>query len=371
MLGNGAMAAAVVEAMRVSSRPSRGSPWSPGTRAGAHPGPGSSRGRSTAPPRRSPRSRRWSRRPRRSGGSLPDDVLAAARRLAGDAAAVDRHGDATGLRPPGHRCRVPLRRHRRPGGDGGPPPPWTTGPHDLVAETGRGGLRPLQPSPPGRAGDRADGHRRRRGGGRGPWPVSPAGSRNATTRPCCARSPTRCPGRCSPGRSATSTGPARRRMWTPSPPRSTRPDAECVARWLMSALATRGSALAMAQTRAVARALERRTIPGSRSNCWWSPPGGDLDRTTPVTELTELGAFVRAVQPAVLAGGADAAVHSCKDLPVRGPGRADRRPPGQAPGVGRPVRRHHDSDLRGRGQGGDRQPPPDRAAALLRDPISP
>lgn len=46
---------------------------------------------------------------------------------------------------------------------------------------------------------------------------------------------------------------------------------------------------------------------------------GDMDRTSPVTALTEMGAFVRSVQAAVLDGRADLAVHSCKDLPVDGP----------------------------------------------------
>ncbi len=46
---------------------------------------------------------------------------------------------------------------------------------------------------------------------------------------------------------------------------------------------------------------------------------GDLDSTTPVAALTEVGAFVRAVQHAVIEGRADLAVHSCKDLPVSGP----------------------------------------------------
>ncbi len=43
---------------------------------------------------------------------------------------------------------------------------------------------------------------------------------------------------------------------------------------------------------------------------------GDLDQTGPIAELTEVGAFVRAVQQAVLDGRADLAVHSLKDLPV-------------------------------------------------------
>jgi hydroxymethylbilane synthase len=46
---------------------------------------------------------------------------------------------------------------------------------------------------------------------------------------------------------------------------------------------------------------------------------GDLDRQSPVAALTETGAFVRAVQAAVLDGRADIAVHSCKDTPVSGP----------------------------------------------------
>lgn len=46
---------------------------------------------------------------------------------------------------------------------------------------------------------------------------------------------------------------------------------------------------------------------------------GDRDRVSPVATLTEVGAFVRAVQEAVLDGSADVAVHSCKDLPVAGP----------------------------------------------------
>jgi len=43
---------------------------------------------------------------------------------------------------------------------------------------------------------------------------------------------------------------------------------------------------------------------------------GDLDRVSPVAQLTQMGAFVRSVQTAVLDGRADAAVHSLKDLPT-------------------------------------------------------
>jgi hydroxymethylbilane synthase len=43
---------------------------------------------------------------------------------------------------------------------------------------------------------------------------------------------------------------------------------------------------------------------------------GDQDLHAPVAELTEVGAFVRSVQAAIVQGRADAAVHSCKDLPT-------------------------------------------------------
>jgi hydroxymethylbilane synthase len=43
---------------------------------------------------------------------------------------------------------------------------------------------------------------------------------------------------------------------------------------------------------------------------------GDRDTGSDITELTEIGAFVTAVQAAVLGGRADLAVHSLKDLPV-------------------------------------------------------
>jgi hydroxymethylbilane synthase len=46
---------------------------------------------------------------------------------------------------------------------------------------------------------------------------------------------------------------------------------------------------------------------------------GDRDLSSPVSVLTEVGAFVRAVQRTVVEGEADLAVHSCKDLPVEPP----------------------------------------------------
>lgn len=83
-------------------------------------------------------------------------------------------------------------------------------------------------------------------------------------------------------------------------------------------IATRRSPLAMAQARHVAGLLKKKH-PGSEVTFVEIDSTGDLDRSSPVATLTEIGAFVRSVQAAVLAGRADLAVHSCKDLPVAGP----------------------------------------------------
>ena len=74
----------------------------------------------------------------------------------------------------------------------------------------------------------------------------------------------------------------------------------------------------MAQARWVAAKIEE-TSPGTVVSLLEVTTTGDTDRVSPVATLTEVGAFVRAVQQAVLDGGADLAVHSCKDLPVTGP----------------------------------------------------
>lgn len=82
-------------------------------------------------------------------------------------------------------------------------------------------------------------------------------------------------------------------------------------------LATRRSPLAIAQASIVARRLADL---GHSSSIVEITTTGDRDRVSSVATLTELGAFVRAVQQAVLDGRADIAVHSGKDLPVDGPG---------------------------------------------------
>lgn len=81
-------------------------------------------------------------------------------------------------------------------------------------------------------------------------------------------------------------------------------------------LAARRSPLALAQARIAAEALAER---GYTTQIVPVVTTGDRDRTSPVAALTEVGAFVRAVQTAVLDGEADVAVHSAKDLPVAGP----------------------------------------------------
>lgn len=94
-------------------------------------------------------------------------------------------------------------------------------------------------------------------------------------------------------------------------------------------LATRASRLALAQTRIVADALARLGVSSVPVEVETS---GDVDRVSPVATLTEVGAFVRSVQMAVLEGRADVAVHSGKDLPVEGPpGLESYHPPRAAP----------------------------------------
>ncbi|MDP8958308.1 MAG: hydroxymethylbilane synthase [Actinomycetota bacterium] len=85
-------------------------------------------------------------------------------------------------------------------------------------------------------------------------------------------------------------------------------------------LATRASSLAMVQTRRVADLLEA-AHQGLQVTLVPVESSGDLDHQAPVAELTEVGAFVRSLQWAVLEGRADGAVHSCKDLPTGGPER--------------------------------------------------
>ena len=83
-------------------------------------------------------------------------------------------------------------------------------------------------------------------------------------------------------------------------------------------IATRRSALALAQANEVAAKLIA-VHPDLEIDLVEVVTSGDRDRLSSVATLTEVGAFVRSVQQAVLDGTADVAVHSCKDLPVAGP----------------------------------------------------
>lgn len=80
-------------------------------------------------------------------------------------------------------------------------------------------------------------------------------------------------------------------------------------------IATRSSDLALAQARTVG-ALLQSVVPDAVVSLVVIESSGDRDRTSPVAALTEMGAFVRSVQAAVLDGRADLAVHSLKDLPT-------------------------------------------------------
>ena len=83
-------------------------------------------------------------------------------------------------------------------------------------------------------------------------------------------------------------------------------------------IATRSSAQALAQTTWVADRL-RALHPGLETQLVPTDTTGDLDKTTPIWELGGKGVFAKEVQLAVLAGRADIAVHSGKDLPSQTP----------------------------------------------------
>lgn len=80
-------------------------------------------------------------------------------------------------------------------------------------------------------------------------------------------------------------------------------------------LATRASPLALWQARHAA-ALLRRTHPGLRVELVPTTSHGDIDLQTPLYAMGGVGVFCKEVQALVLAGHADAGVHSCKDLPT-------------------------------------------------------
>src|SRR5262245_29932596 len=80
-------------------------------------------------------------------------------------------------------------------------------------------------------------------------------------------------------------------------------------------IATRQSALALAQTRLVADALQR-AWPGIEVRLVPVVTEGDRRRDVATAQIGGKGVFTAAVQGAVLDGRADLAVHSAKDLPA-------------------------------------------------------
>ncbi len=88
--------------------------------------------------------------------------------------------------------------------------------------------------------------------------------------------------------------------------------------WMKIRLATRGSALALAQADLVKNALEQRTgAQGEQIEVEVQKvtTHGDVDRTSKLTEIGGKGLFVRGIERELLEGRADIAVHSAKDLP--------------------------------------------------------
>jgi hydroxymethylbilane synthase len=83
-------------------------------------------------------------------------------------------------------------------------------------------------------------------------------------------------------------------------------------------IATRHSALALAQAGRVADLL-RALDSGLSVRLIEVATSGDRDQEGAIAELSEVGAFVRSVQEAVIKNHADLAVHSLKDLPIWGP----------------------------------------------------
>jgi len=82
-------------------------------------------------------------------------------------------------------------------------------------------------------------------------------------------------------------------------------------------LATRGSALAVAQSRWVAERIER--VLGVETELMRIQTSGDRLRDVPLSQIGGKGLFVKEIEEALLEGRADVAVHSAKDLPARTP----------------------------------------------------
>ncbi len=81
---------------------------------------------------------------------------------------------------------------------------------------------------------------------------------------------------------------------------------------------SRGSKLALAQTRSMIAALQD-LYPGLSCDIRIISTSGDRDQHTPLTTMSQQGVFVREIEAALLRGSIDVAVHSLKDLPTQQP----------------------------------------------------
>ncbi|MBM4284432.1 MAG: hydroxymethylbilane synthase [Deltaproteobacteria bacterium] len=83
-------------------------------------------------------------------------------------------------------------------------------------------------------------------------------------------------------------------------------------------IGTRGSLLALAQTRWVAAALEERH-PGLAAELVVIKTTGDKLKDVPLAQVGGKGLFIKEIEEALLAGEVDLAVHSLKDMPAELP----------------------------------------------------
>ena len=98
-------------------------------------------------------------------------------------------------------------------------------------------------------------------------------------------------------------------------------------------IGTRGSRLALAQTRWVARRLEA-ARPGLVCREVVIRTTGDKILDKPLAEIGSKGLFVAQIEDALLEGKIDLAVHSMKDLPAQPtPGLCFGRTPGPTGGM--------------------------------------
>jgi len=81
-------------------------------------------------------------------------------------------------------------------------------------------------------------------------------------------------------------------------------------------IGTRDSELATWQAEFVKKLLEQQNIP---SELIYVKSEGDIDQTTPLTEMGGKGVFTKALDDALLENRIDLAVHSFKDLPTENP----------------------------------------------------